>query len=424
MTGTMTRNHLALSLALLGLAAAQKPGSTPDTHPELTTYRCTVADGCTEATNYLVLDSSAHGVHQVNDSSLGCGDWGSGADPTVCPTVEACAENCVMEGVTDYNAVGVETNGSSLRLLQLVDGTVKSPRIYLLDEQKEAYEMVKFTGGEFTFDVDVTHLPCGMNSALYLSEMLADGGKSELNPGGAAWGTGYCDAQCYVTPWVNGIGNVESKGVCCNEMDIWEANSRANQIAPHTCNQTGPYLCDGAECEDDGVCDKSGCGWNPYRLNQEDYYGTGETFDVDTTKPFTVVTQFPADEDGNLIEIHRLYVQDGQVIKSETVQKEGVPEVAFENDEYCAATGATKFMDLGAMAGMGDAMTRGMVLIFSLWWDEGGNMLWLDGADNGAGPCNATEGNPATIQVIEPAPEVTFSNIKWGEIGSTFSTTA
>lgn len=47
-------------------------------------------------------------------------------------------------------------------------------------------------------------LPCGMNSALYLSEMLADGGKSELNRGGAYWGTGYCDAQCYTTPFING----------------------------------------------------------------------------------------------------------------------------------------------------------------------------------------------------------------------------
>ncbi|KAI1638259.1 cellulase [Biscogniauxia mediterranea] len=416
-------NNLALGFALLGLAVAQKPGATPDTHPQLTTYRCTVADGCTEATNYIVLDSTAHGVHQVNDSSLGCGDWGSGPDPTACPTVEACAENCVMEGVTDYSTVGVTTDGTSLRLLQIVDGVVKSPRIYLLDEKKEQYEMVKFTGGEFTFDIDATHLPCGMNSALYLSEMLPDGGQSELNPGGAAWGTGYCDAQCYVTPWVNGIGNVEAKGVCCNEMDIWEANARATQIAPHTCNQTAVYLCEGAECERDGVCDKSGCGWNPYRLDQPNYYGEGADFSVDTTKPFTVVTQFPADESGNLIEIHRIYVQGGKVIAAETVQKEGLPQVAFENDEYCAATGATKFMSQGAMKGMGDAMTRGMVLAFSLWWDEGSNMSWLDGAAEGAGPCNATEGNPESIQVIEPSPEVTFSNLKWGEIGSTFSAT-
>ncbi|CAJ2505227.1 Uu.00g126210.m01.CDS01 [Anthostomella pinea] len=420
----MAHNNFLLATALLRLAAAQKPAATPDTYPELTTYRCTVAGGCIEATNFLVLDSDAHGVTQADGAA--CGSWGSAPNATACPTEEACAENCAMNTVSDYSTVGVTTDTDAVRMQLIVGDNVVSPRIYLLDETKEQYEMVKFTGGEFAFDIDATHLPCGMNSALYLGEMLADGGKSDLNTGGAAWGTGYCDAQCYVTPFINGVGNIEGKGACCNEMDIWEANARANQIAPHPCNQTGPYLCDvdAGECGADGVCDKNGCGWNPYRLNQPDYYGEGAGFDVDTTKPFTVVTQFPADADGQLTEIHRLYVQDGAVIKAEVVQKEGVPAVDFENDAYCNATGSTKFMELGAMAAMGDALTRGMVLTFSIWWDASGNMSWLDGAADGAGPCNATEGNPDTITVVEPHPEVTFSNLKWGEIGSTFSSAA
>ena len=70
---------------------------------------------------------------------------------------------------------------------------------------------------------------------------------------------------------------------------------------------------------------------------------------------------------------------------------------------------------------MGDAMARGMVLALSIWWDEGGAMQWLDGSVNGAGPCNATEGFPEAIRQIEKAPTVTFSQIKWGEIGSTFA---
>ncbi|KAI1338467.1 cellulase [Xylariaceae sp. FL0016] len=416
----MARNNLALTFALLGLAAAQKPASsTVDNYPKLTTYRCTAAGGCKESTNYIVLDSGAHGIHQVN-STKGCGDWGNPPDATACPTKEACANNCVMETISDYGASGVTTNSSSVRIQQIVNGNVVSPRLYLLDETKEQYEMVKFTGAEFAFDIDATHLPCGMNSALYLGEMLADGGKSDLNTGGAAWGTGYCDAQCYVTPFINGEGNIDGKGACCNEMDIWEANARATQIAPHPCNQTGPYLCAGAECGSDGVCDKNGCGWNNYRLNQSDYYGEGESFAVDTTKPFTVVTQFPADADGKLIEIHRLYVQGDKVIMSETVHKEGVPEVNFENDKYCSATGATKFMGLGAMEAMGKALTRGMVVTFSLWWDDGSGMSWLDGLADGAGPCNATEGFPDAIRKVEAAPEVTFSNLKWGEINSTF----
>jgi cellulase len=45
-------------------------------------------------------------------------------------------------------------------------------------------------------------------------------------------------------------------------------------------------------------------------------------------------------------------------------------------------------------------------------------MKWLDSGE--AGPCNATEGDPKNIRLVEPQPEVTFSNIRWGEIDSTY----
>ncbi|KAI0198171.1 endoglucanase EG-1 [Astrocystis sublimbata] len=416
----MAGKNILLGFALLGLSVAQKPIGGPDNHPKITTYRCTKADGCKEATNYLVLDSDSHGVRQANGGG-GCGSWGSGPDPTACPTEEDCAKNCVMESIQDYKTVGVTTKDDELLMEQIVGSRVVSPRIYMLNEARDKYEMLKLTGQEITFDIDATHLPCGMNSALYMGEMLDDGGQSDLNPGGAAWGTGYCDAQCYVTPFFNGVGNIEGKGICCNEMDIWEANARSTQIAPHPCNQTGPYLCAGAECEAQGVCDKNGCGWNTNRLEQADYYGEGSDFDVDTSKPFTVVTQFPADDSGVLLGVRRLYLQGGKVIKAKTIAKEGVPAVDYATDEYCEATGASAFMRLGANPGFGETLTRGMVLTFSLWWDEGGFMQWLDGESQGAGPCNATEGDPKNIQKIEPHPQVTFSNMKWGEIGSTFS---
>lgn len=51
------------------------------------------------------------------------------------------------------------------------DGNTEySPRVYLLNEAEDAYEMLQLTGQEFAFDVDMSKLPCGMNSALYLSE--------------------------------------------------------------------------------------------------------------------------------------------------------------------------------------------------------------------------------------------------------------
>lgn len=199
-------------------------------------------------------------------------------------------------------------------------------------------------------------------------------------------------------------------------MDIWEANAAAEQTAPHACNQTGLYKCTGAECAFDGVCDKNGCGYNPYVLGNKNYYGPG--LKIDTKRPFTVVTQFPAEE-GKLTEIRRLYVQNGKVIQNAAVNVTGPPKINYLNDEYCAATGAERFMDLGAMEEMGDALSRGMVLVFSIWWDASGFMNWLDSGN--AGPCNATEGDPKVIQQVQPDPEVTYSQIKWGEIGSTYS---
>lgn len=417
----MALRSLPVIAALLGAVAAQSVGTmSPEVHPKLTTYECTKAGGCKAKNSALVIDSSSHWIHQKDNTALGCGNWGEKPNATVCPDVATCQENCVMEGVSDMTTYGVFTKGAELTMKLLrPDGSSASPRIYLLAEDEKEYEMLKLTGQEFTFDVDVSRLPCGMNGALYTVEMEADGGASALNTGGAAYGTGYCDAQCFVTPFINGLGNVAGKGSCCNEMDIWEANAPATQIAPHVCNQTGLYQCTGAECTFEGVCDKNGCGFNTYVNGDKKFYGQGPDFAVDTTRPFTVVTQFPADASGKLIEIRRLYVQDGKVIQQPNVSIEGPPKQNFINEDYCEKSGARRYEELGSMTEMGVSLDRGHVLAMSIWWDEGGNMNWLDSGN--AGPCNATEGNPSIIRQVEPDPTVIFSNIKWGEIDSTYA---
>jgi cellulose 1,4-beta-cellobiosidase len=88
---------------------------------------------------------------------------------------------------------------------------------------------------EFTFDVDVSNLPCGINGALYFSQMDESGAKKRDNKAGAEYGTGYCDAQCpHDLKFVEGEANSEGWkdgfgkfGSCCMEMDIWEANSQS-----------------------------------------------------------------------------------------------------------------------------------------------------------------------------------------------------
>ena len=138
---------------------------------------------------------------QIANSRIG----GEPADPSVCPDAETCQANCLMSGIPDLSEYGVVTTGDELFLDMLRDdGSVISPRVYLLSEDEQTYEMLELTGNELSFDVDVSKLPCGMNGALYLSEMEADGGKSDLNQAGAYYGTGYCDAQCFTTPFING----------------------------------------------------------------------------------------------------------------------------------------------------------------------------------------------------------------------------
>lgn len=186
---------LPYAAALLGLAAAQNPGTNPEVRPKLETWKCTVADGCVSANTAVVLDSSAHSIH-LPDSDAAC----SGT-------------NCVIEGIADYESHGVTTDGGAINLLQLVNGQSVSPRVYLLEETETAYEMLKLTGNELSFDVDVSKLPCGMNGALYLSEMGADGGQSEANPAGAPYGTGYCDAQCYTQTFIDGEVRPQSESL-------------------------------------------------------------------------------------------------------------------------------------------------------------------------------------------------------------------
>lgn len=59
---------------------------------------------------------------------------------------------------------------------------------------------------------------------------------------------------------------------------------------------------------------------------------------------------------------------------------------------------AGRFNELGGLKGMGEVMARGMVLVLSIWWDEGGNMNWLNSP-----PCSGTEGAPYSILVkVQP----------------------
>ncbi len=209
-----------LLATLAGLAASQQVGNnTAEVHPHLTTWKCTTAGGCTAQNTSVVLDSAYRWLHTVGgyDSCT----TPDGLNKTLCPDAATCARNCALEGA-NYTGAGIFTSTlnsshSALTLDMYVEGRGSSPRVYLLGEDGN-YEDMRLVGQELTFDVDMSKLPCGMNGALYLSEMSLSGGKSGLNRAGASMGTGYCDAQCPVANFINGEANTNRTGACCNEV--------------------------------------------------------------------------------------------------------------------------------------------------------------------------------------------------------------
>jgi len=298
-------------------------------------------------------------------------------------------------------------------------------------------------------------MPCGLNGALYFVEMSPDGGKGKFpgNAAGAKYGTGYCDAQCpHDLKWINGEANSEDwvpspddpnsgggkYGTCCIEMDIWEANKISEAYTPHVCTVQGQTRCTGTQCGDGsnrygGVCDKDGCDFNAYRMGVKNFYGPGMT--VDTTKPITVVTQFIT-QGNDLHEIRRIWVQGGKVIHNPASNQPGLKAYDSVTDQFCA-DGKTLFGDKndfaakGGLKAMGAALDNGMVLVMSLWDDHAAQMLWLDSnypltADASKpgvarGTCATTSGKPTDVERDYPNSSVTFSNIKWGDLNTTFT---
>ncbi|KAI9630211.1 hypothetical protein KEM48_012154 [Puccinia striiformis f. sp. tritici PST-130] len=260
---------------------------------------------------------------------------------------------------------------------------------------------------QFSFDVDVSKLPCGINGALYFTAMDADGGTSAFpnNKAGAKYGTGYCDAQCLEISsslpesegW-QGEGTDAGKGKmgnCCPEMDIWEANSISQAFTPHTCKDISAKPCTGALCGDGegnrykGLCDKDGCDFASYDGVPPN--STDNTIEESSAK--SVESMFKTE-------------------KSFRTKPDSLTE------EFCTAnkqmTGdENHFGKNGGLKRLGDSMAKDGAR--HEYWDDGeAKMQWLDGtyppgkpADTfGAkrGTCEANTGDPATIRAANQMP--------------------
>ena len=102
-----------------------------------------------------MLDALSHPIQDIK-TGASCENSTGRPDPTICPTTEACAQNCALEGI-DYAQHGVQTYGNVLTMHQYLNingaETEVSPRVYLLGPKAENYEMLQLLNQEFTVGI-------------------------------------------------------------------------------------------------------------------------------------------------------------------------------------------------------------------------------------------------------------------------------
>ena len=312
----------------------------------------------------------------------------------------------------------ITVGGAGLDALTLTYGgaDVGGPRVYLIEEDGvNKNHLFMLRGQEFTFDVELSSMPCGFNAALYFVGMTA-------NEGGAENGTKYCDAQAVTD-------------TLCSEMDVLEANTDAQQYTSHACLDACGSYSTSAQCKSDPgkpstICDQNGCGLNPFRYgpgttyntktDHENWYGPGATNALDSTQPFTVVTQFNDDAGGGggggggggdaeggpgLASITRFYVQKGKRVDLPTLyvlrpkggqRMGGYPSPAITAD-YCTDIYDRWNPSLHPLAQMGRNMEGGMVLAMSAWYAK-------ETYDAAGHPIGGTQTGMSWLDVRPPAP--------------------
>lgn len=189
---------LAALLSFAASVSAQQVGTnTAETHPALTWYKCTSPSACTAQNGKITLDANWRWTH-LTTGYTNC--YTGNAWDTSVGDGASCAQKCALDGADYSGTYGITTSGNALTLKFVTpnsNGKNVGSRVYLMSDDS-TYNVFKMLGQEISFDVELSGLPCGLNGAVYFSEMAADGGMSAYpnNKAGAKYGTGYCDSQC------------------------------------------------------------------------------------------------------------------------------------------------------------------------------------------------------------------------------------
>ncbi|CAE6370500.1 unnamed protein product [Rhizoctonia solani] len=438
--------------SILSLASAQRGGvHVLEKHPTLAWELCTKSSGCqAQSQGGVVLDANWRWVHDASGYS-NC-ITGNTWDPSVCSDPISCAKRCAIDGADYTSTFGITTSGTTLSLKHTYSTLKSGARVYLMANDS-SYQTFKLKNRELTFEVDTSNLSCGLNSALYFVQMDADGGiaKYPTNKAGAKYGTGYCDAKCPRNlRFINGEANLLDwksspwdpdevtgrYGACCSEVDVWNANSFSTAYIANPCPVQELTRCSDSECA--SYCDQDGCDFNPYRLGNLTYYGNGMT--IDTKQSITVVTQFITADNtttGALREIRRLYIKDGKVVQNSKSTVPGLSGYDSITEDYCSTQKAVfndpnTFDTKGGFGTLDDALDSGLVLAISIGGQNANQNRWLDGSyppdrstsqpgvSRGACPY-PWESIPHLPVEPHPTASVKFSNLRFGDIGTTYS---
>ena len=123
----------------------------------------------------------------------------------------------------------------------------------------------------------------------------------------------------------------------------------------------------------------------------------------------------------------RVFQHPSTDIPSMTKQYESITDEMCD-DVKTAMGDQNDYKKKGGMKKMSDALGRGVVLVMSLWDDHAAQLRWLDSTyptdkttvGGPRGPCPITSGKPDDVESQSPDSYVKYSNIKVGEIDTTY----
>merc|ERR1712055_893595 len=161
--GKMLSKWIIAALLLTGVFAQAPGGLKKNKNLKLDTQECSGQMDCKTIHTKETLDSNWRWLHAEGEA-VNCYD-GNLWDDELCPDVETCTENCVLEGVdaTDWTGTyGVTTDGKGLTLKFVTQGPYSTnigSRTYLLDPSEDEYQMFYLYFVEMDYDGGMDKYP-------------------------------------------------------------------------------------------------------------------------------------------------------------------------------------------------------------------------------------------------------------------------